>query len=337
MKIVKLKKNRYQDYEHFLLEFDESLLYYSLKYKLYLECLLDATSNYLMVIDDSNKIQAILPLMEKKGKFGPVLNSLPYYGSYGGILSKSETARAFLLEYYQKLVSDYSASTYIANPMDLSLREMEYDILDTRIGQWTSLDFESNIETQILQCFSSSAKRNIRKAIKSKITVEVDNSAISFLYETHYSNMKLLGGKAKSQQSFECLEEFFEKGIDYKIYLARVDGKKVGALLLFYYNQTVEYFTPALVQEFRSLQALPLIIYQAMIDASKESFKWWNWGGTWLTQEGVYRFKKNFGAKDKEYSYFININNQEIYSSTKLELLAEYGDFYVLPFDQLKV
>lgn len=132
------------------------------------------------------------------------------------------------------------------------------------------------------------------------------------------------------------INKHFEQGKDYNIYIAKLDEKKIGALLLFYYNETVEYFTPAAVSKYRNIQALPLIIYQAMCKANAKGYKWWNWGGTWLTQDGVYKFKNKFGAIDKEYNYFIKINNEDIYSSTKKELLEEYDNFYVIPFDKLK-
>jgi len=69
MKVRKLEKQDYQKYENFLLGFDESLLYYSTKYKELLEEYLDVKSEYLLIVDDSNNIQASLPLMKKEGKF----------------------------------------------------------------------------------------------------------------------------------------------------------------------------------------------------------------------------------------------------------------------------
>lgn len=131
------------------------------------------------------------------------------------------------------------------------------------------------------------------------------------------------------------IDKHFVGGQDYNIYIAKLNGEKIGALLLFYYNETVEYFTPAAVSEYRNVQALPLIVYQAMCEANQKGFKWWNWGGTWLTQDGVYKFKNKFGAVDKEYKYFIKVNNQDIYNSTKEELLSEYENFYTIPFDRL--
>ena len=177
----------------------------------------------------------------------------------------------------------------------------------------------------------------IRKASKLNIQVEIDTSQVDFLYKTHYENITSIGGKAKERKFFDLISKYFEKGKDYNIYIARLNNKKIAALLLFYYNKTVEYFTPAIVGEYRSYQPNSLIIYQAMIDAAKKGYKWWNWGGTWLTQDGVYRFKKKFGAVNKGYRYLIKINNNEIYDTNKEKLLKEYENFYVIPFDKLTV
>jgi lipid II:glycine glycyltransferase (peptidoglycan interpeptide bridge formation enzyme) len=336
MEVKKLEKKYYKRYEAFLLKSNKALFYYSIKYKLFLEELLDVESNYLLVVDKEDTIEAVLPLMKKEGKFGTVINSLPYYGSNGGIVSSNKEAYQLLLNYYYQFSQEVAGSTYILNPLEEDVEPIEYDILDKRIGQWTTLDYSEKIEENIMKSFNSSARRNVRKAIKSNVKVEIDNNQIEFLYETHYENITAIGGKAKDKRFFELIEKHFEKGVDYNIYVATVDECKVGALLLFYYNKTVEYFTPSAVSEYRNIQALPLIIYRAMSKASSANYRWWNWGGTWLTQDGVYRFKSKFGAVDKEYYYFIGIRNQEIYNASKEELLDEYDNFYVIPFDRLK-
>ncbi|SFV62784.1 FIG070318: hypothetical protein [hydrothermal vent metagenome] len=337
MRIKELEEKDYKRYEKFLLECDNSLLYYSIKYKNLLEELLEIKSIYLLAIDDENKeIQAILPLMKKEGCYGTVINSLPYYGSNGGVLKKTAEAEKLLLDYYDMLTQDVAGSTYIANPLQTNIQDLEYDVLDKRVGQWTPIEYSKNIEDNIMKSYHSKTRNLVRKAIKLDVTVEVDNSQIEFLYETHYQNITSIGGKAKEKKFFELIEKYFEKDVDYKIYIAKLDGKKIGAVLLFFYNGVVEYFTPAVVSEYRNYQPTSLIIYRAMIDASTDGYRWWNWGGTWLTQDGVYHFKKRFGAIDKEYKYFIKINNKDIYNSTKEKLLEEYDNFYVIPFDKLK-
>ena len=334
MRIVELSKELYSKYEDFLLSFDESLLYYSTNYKEILEDYLNVESKYLLAVDNSDSIKAILPLMKKEGKYGVVLNSLPFYGSNGGILSRDKDAVNLLVEYYNNLSKEVASSTYITNPLKDNSFDIKCDIIDKRVGQWTNIEEEDKIEDDLMKRFHSTVRRNIRKAIKEGIEVEIDNSQIDFLYETHYENMTSVGGKPKGKRFFELLDKYFNKD-EYSIYIAKKDGKIISALLLFYYNKTVEYFTPAILREYRNYHSTSLIIYQAMIEASKRGFKWWNWGGTWHTLDGVYRFKQRFGAIDRNYNFLVTINNQNIYNATKAELLNEYNDFYVVPFDRL--
>ena len=111
----------------------------------------------------------------------------------------------------------------------------------------------------------------------------------------------------------------------------------VAALLLFYHNKTVEYFTPVIKKQYRSTQALSYIIYSAMIEAREKGFLNWNWGGTWSSQSGVYDFKKKWGTKDNHYYYYIKISNKELLKSTIEILENEYYGFYTIPYNMLNV
>ena len=113
-------------------------------------------------------------------------------------------------------------------------------------------------------------------------------------------------------------------------------GEPVAALLLFYFNQTVEYFTPAIVKAHRSTQALPLTIFVAMKDAIRAGYRNWNWGGTWLSQDGVYDFKKRWGTNEYPYFYYTRLFRSDIMRRSKTELLEHYPGFFVLPFAALE-
>ena len=72
-----------------------------------------------------------------------------------------------------------------------------------------------------------------------------------------------------------------------------------------------------------------------MLDAINFNFRIWNWGGTWLSQEGVYRFKNRWNSNNIEYRYMTYLNNKDILKASKEELLEEYKNFYVCPFSEL--
>lgn len=188
-----------------------------------------------------------------------------------------------------------------------------------------------------MESFHYKTRNMVRKAVKSVAHIEINNDAFSFLRETHNENMASIGGKAKSDKFFDFIKKHFKADSDYKIYIAKnADGVMMSALLLFYFNRTVEYFTPVIKHEFRDLQPLSALIYRSMSDACKAGYKYWNWGGTWKSQEGVYRFKSRWNTSDHPYYYYNKINNPEIYNCSPAQLLTDYPDFYVIPFNKLK-
>jgi lipid II:glycine glycyltransferase (peptidoglycan interpeptide bridge formation enzyme) len=103
---------------------------------------------------------------------------------------------------------------------------------------------------------------------------------------------------------------------------------------VFYFKDTVEYFTPVITHDYRHQQPLSLIIFEAMKDSINRGIKKWNWGGTWGTQEGVYRFKSRWGAKDFPYQYHIHYR-PEAKLLTRNEVMDHYAFFYYLPYDLL--
>ena len=119
MTIQVLKESLYDDYDDFLLKNKNNLFYASSKYLLFLEKVLNCKTNVLIVkVDDS--IIACLPLMFKDGNLGRVYNSLPFYGSNGGIISNSENATSLLLKKYNEITSEdnVASSNYIENPFN---------------------------------------------------------------------------------------------------------------------------------------------------------------------------------------------------------------------------
>ena len=94
MRIKILNEELFSQYERFILSFKGGSFFYSLKYKCFLEELLSCESSYYIALED-DQILAVYPMMAKSGKFGTVYNSLPFYGSHGGILSNSGSLQKF--------------------------------------------------------------------------------------------------------------------------------------------------------------------------------------------------------------------------------------------------
>lgn len=298
---------------------------------------------YWLTAQDATGLRAALPLLVKQGALGPVVNSLAFYGSNGGAIVPDGDHHAWLavvraFDAFGERIGAV-ASTLITNPLvgDHALHEthLPHDLRDERIGQFTVFP-EDRQAASLMALFDDPRPRNIRKAQRSglKVTRSQSDDAIAFLHATHDQNIRSIGGLPKRLDFFQQLAARLPRDA-WTIYLAELNGERVAALLLLYGNQTVEYFTPCVLEEHRSSQALPLLIHDAMVDAMAAGYRQWNWGGTWLTQDGVYAFKKKWGTRDIRYHYFTRLRSADLRAATRDTLLREYPGFYVLPFSAL--
>src|SRR5260221_8385652 len=144
MKIVKLDDSLGNAYDGFIKNFEHAGFFYSNNYRLILKDIINAEDNYFLLMNDSDEITAALPsFLKLNGETGNVLNSSPYYGSNGGIISGSdkEAEKIELLKAFNNFADENNCitSTIIASPFEENngFYEMNtgYNYKDERIGQ----------------------------------------------------------------------------------------------------------------------------------------------------------------------------------------------------------
>lgn len=343
--------NSETDYSILLDNSHNSMFNHSIEYRNFLRCILpDAKEHYILAYG-AGELLGALPIFSKNGPMGTVVNSLPFYGSHGSVVSRHEASvdvYAVLLDAFQLYCHEIDAafSTLIQSPyekFDIAYQKLNSDITESRICQITQFPkFDSaNIEDRLMSLFHQKTRNMVKKSFKSKFNIQSSQSVeiIDELHRIHDENMRIINGIAKPLSVFKAISKCFIPTTDYKIYYATKDGDVAAALLVFFYKDMVEYFTPAINSKYRSEQPLSLLIFTAMKDAIEQhSVRRWNWGGTWLSQHGVYRFKSRWGAQDHTYNYYTNIYNKHIDISkiSKNDLLEHYPFFYTLPFDLLE-
>jgi hypothetical protein len=351
LRVVLLQPDDEEGYEAALKTNDTSLLYSSVKYRNLLRGVVDG-EDYYLVAKQGGQVAGVLPaFLKRHARYGNVFNSLPFYGSNGGVTcgtvaSDPLVVKRQLLGAFRDLALEKGAvsSTVIASPHEQDCHV--YDEFagsgyrDARIGQITHLPkLNEPSGASLMAIFHSKTRNLIRKAYKEGVQHRDSDGLddLRFLADTHRQNIASMGGLPKEWAFFAQIPRFFSYGRDYRVYVAEWNGMRIAALLVFYYNRTVEYFTPAAVSEYRSLQSSSLLIFEAMKDAASSGYHYWNWGGTWHGQLGVYHFKKRWGTIDLPYQYYVRTASDisHIASLSPSEIVAAYRYFYVLPFSEL--
>ena len=333
-----------ETYERFVSTHPVSTLYASLAYRRFLGRVTGERDCYL-IATEGDAIVGVLPafLQRDRGR-GAVLNSLPFFGSIGGVLAdpgRDDVAAALLEAFARTADTERCISrTVITSPFDASVAMYEaqpHTFRDERTGQVTALPADgADLESRLLALFEDPRPRNIRKAARGGVMVHErwDDEALRFVARVHADNISALGGIVKPLEVFLAVPQCFDRS-QYSVFVAERDGRPVAALLAFFYNGIVEYFTPAVLHEERSNQPLSLIVFEAMQRAVRRGFTWWNWGGTWASQESLYAFKKRWGAADHPYFYYTTVADA-VLDRTREDILSSHPNFYVCPFDQLR-
>ena len=334
----------------FFKECENDLIHYSPKYLNFIESLgLGITTNYYCLSNDNNKILALMPVAKKsvKGK-GAIINSLPFYGSHGGILflkevkNKAKIQKLILKELLNDVKKEKILSiTLVENPFcafdNNVMDSLNFKEIDYRLGQFKKIGEEmfSNIDDDLLMTFHSKTRNVVRKGLtfNPEFSEQMDDQTINWLQSVHQKSISSLNGKYKTKEVFSSLINFFPASNSSRLFICKVGGKKVAGILVLLYNKTVEYFTPVIEEEYKHTQLLSSLIYEAMKILSKEGYNLWNWGGTWESQKGVYRFKDRFGSFTLPYRYFTLVKDQSIRDFDKYTLASDFDFFYSYKFD----
>jgi hypothetical protein len=337
MRVITIDDGDADRYRDLCAQSADALVYHGWDYRDLLLQLLGCRACYLAVADVSGRLLAALPLMAKDGPYGVVYNSLPFFGSHGGVIGSSAAAREMLLDAYAEITSaaTVAAATAIPHPRHPGSLRYPHDYIDERIGQFTDLEGAQDSQV-LLGRITASARYDLRLSQRAGVTVAVENDALDALKSMHLERMREIGGKPKPDRFFSLLPQYFRAGEQFNLYAARRDGALIALMLILYGGSVAEYFIPAVLPEHRGSQATAAILFKAMQDAAQRGMRLWNWGGTWLSQDGVSRFKRNWGAIDRPYYYYTRISNPRLLAASGDELQSGYEHFYVLPFSLLQ-
>jgi hypothetical protein len=336
------------EYKAFVERCSSSLIYNSTQYIQAIEQITQPDEIHTLLARQNDRIVGSIVLFVRRFAGKAVLNALPYFGSHGDILIEDEAQTpqdiaAHLASQINTLCETLGigAINIVSHPLrphiDKAAAATGVTAWDQRTGQISLLsntaDPEEALATVLRNCHPKT-RNLVRKGLRSQFDIEISRDPLDWdlLFEHHRIGMERINGRYKQRSEFEIIRKHLQPSDFCKLYVARKDGEFAGALLNLYYKEWVEYFTPVAVEKYRSDQVLSAIIATAMQHACISGKKFWNWGGTWSSQSGVYHFKKGWGAIDHPYNYFGRAIDDELNSTSPALLQENFPYFYVRPF-----
>jgi len=328
-----------------------NLIYATLPYGDFLERVTGAPIEILGVWTDGELRGAIRFARSYDPHIGIVVNSLPWWGSHGSaILDRSapdaDAVRAAVLAGFRCVLDeiDPAAWTVVLLPEEEPHRPayeaaLRPTVIEDRIGQVTALPPDTGYSSDVLLgCFMQKTRNLVRKSMREGFVEHVLDTpwAWAFLAETHAENMSAIGGRAKPAAHFAAIRDCIPEE-NRRLSVAMDGDVPVAAMLTLAFAQTVEYFVPAVRVEYRARQPLTFLIFRGMEEAVRSGRRFWNWGGTWRSQNSLHHFKAGFGAEDRPYSYLVGTTPQGLKRIVENRPLLQtaFAYFYTYPYGLL--
>lgn len=266
---------------------------------------------YYFVIEKDNKLIAAIPVM--------------FIESF--ITGKRAVCLPFS-DYCQPLISEEISFNELFNEV-LKLGKSEgLKYLELRGGNMyfpdveaSTFDYTHNLditldEKKLFENFSSNTKRNIKKATREGVKVEISNSrsALEDFYNMNCVTRKKHGLPPQPKKFFENLYKHIilqDKGF---IAIGKFNNVSIAGAIYLHIGYKALYKYGASFMEYQNLRANNLVMWEALKYYSARGFESFSFGRTEPDNEGLRKFKLGWGTREEilnTYRYNFSTNNFE--------------------------
>jgi hypothetical protein len=161
-------------------------------------------------------------------------------------------------------------------------------------------------EDELLRGFNPGTRRNIRKATDSGVRVVISDSKadLDVYYGLHCLTRKLHGLPPQPRRFFDAIyRNVILDGKGFTV-LARHQGRNIAGAVYFHSGKKGIYKYGASDRRYQGLRANNLVMWEAIRWLSRNGFEELCFGRTDLDDDGLIRFKRGWGTREQELSYY---------------------------------
>ena len=299
LSVVLYDQTREQDWNTYIESSAKTVFAHHLSWKRVIEESFGHSSYYLMAYRGDD-VAGILPLFFVKSLFfGSYLVTAPFL-TYGGLVSDDEAVASVLTERATELARDLGAD-YIEIRND----ENHASLSHTKDDYYTLvLDLQSGEADVWNSKLKSTARRNVRKAQKSGLTVVEENELVDEYYRINAKNMHRLGTPAHSLTFFSNIVKYCPGT---RLLMLQQDKQFIGGTLLVSFKNSVLMPWVGSLEEYFAHRPNNLIYWESVRWAINNGFQYFDFGRS-KYGSGTFRFKAQYGAEPVPLFYQYHLN-----------------------------
>lgn len=255
----------------------------------------------------SDTTRAIIPLLAKQTRFNAAYtrcrSMVP--GVYGGIISEKELTENQCREIEAYLVNR-NLTDLSVNGSPLHPRPFFSDRF-TKTEKFTHiLNLSPGFET-VFAGYSPKARRRSKSGLKKGIAVRMarNEQDIQDYYETYRDSLRRWGDTATSHYDIGLFKSLFSKSqsnADIRLWLATLENRVIGGVLVLYCNQHAVEWHAAFLREHAALSPNNTLRTEIIRDACSRGIEFYDFNPS-SNLSGVIKFKESFGAKKVFFTY----------------------------------
>ncbi len=284
---------RIKQWDDYVASHPEGSIYHLTAWQLLISKQFGHSSSYLYSLDDKQKINAVLPVVQLKSRlFGNYMVSVPYF-NYGGALADTAQLATGLMAEAGNIAQKNNAS------------HVEFRDTQTYEGNWglredkvvMLLDLPSESET-LWKDIGTKVRAQIKRPQREPVSVKHGGlDLLDDYYQVFAQNMRDLGTPVYAKSFFKFILEAFPDNAH--IICVYHNNKPAAVGFLLGYKNRMEIPWASALREFNRISVNMLLYWEVLKYSIEQGYTQFDFGRSTINA-GTYRFKKQWGAKPRQ-------------------------------------